>query len=500
MSLLENAEPACPAEIVSPSAAAASAVQGTGHPPHLLSVLMPVYNERRTLRTIIRRVLESPVPIPLELIAVDDGSRDGSAEILRELAAQDPRIRPVFHERNLGKGGAIQTAIRHMSGDIAIVQDADLEYDPAEIPRVIQPILDGKADAVFGSRFLSSDYRRVLYFWHTLGNGLLTWLNNMLCDLNLTDMETCYKAVRADILRQTPLHFRDFALEPELTIRLAQWGIRLYEVPVSYAGRTYVEGKKIGWRDGVRALWAMFRCGFLDTRFTTHDGYYILVAVRNARAFNRWVYRQIAPYIGQRVLEAGCGIGNLTELLLDCDRLVASDFDPFYVEMINRRFSHLENFRTVQMDLAQADHYDRLADEQIDTIICLNVLEHIAADEAVLGHFYRMLPPGGHAIILVPQHPWLYAPVDKVLGHERRYTAEELRDKLDRAGFEVVHQQGFNRLGTLGWYVSGKLLGKQHLSPGQMRMFNRLLPLAKLVEHVPGWPALSTIAVGRKPQ
>ena len=271
-------------------------------------------------------------------------------------------------------------------------------------------------------------------------------------------------------------------------------------MPVSYAGRTYVEGKKIGWRDGLRALWAMFWCRFIDPRFTTHDGYYILVAVRNARAFNRWMYRQIAPFVGQRVLEAGCGIGNLTELLLDSNRLVASDFDPFYVEMIDRRFGHMENFRAVQMDLTRAEDYDRLADEQLDTIICLNVLEHIAPDEAVLDHFYRLLPPGGHAIILVPQHPWLYTPVDKVLGHERRYTAEELRDKLVKAGFEVVHQQGFNRLGTLGWYVSGKLLGKQHLSPGQMRTFNRVLAVAKLVERVPALPALSTIAVGRKPR
>jgi glycosyltransferase involved in cell wall biosynthesis len=470
--------------------------------PHcgtLLSVLMPLYNERRTLRAIVRRVLEVPLPGPMELIVVDDGSTDGSADLLRELAAADPRIRPVFHERNQGKAGAVRTAIRHMTGDVAIVQDADLEYDPADIARVIQPILDGRADAVFGSRFVSGDFRRVLYFWHTLGNGLLTWFNNLLCDLNLTDMETCYKAVRADILRQIPLKCHGFALEPELTVRLAQWGIRLYEVPISYAGRTYVEGKKIHWTDGLHALATMLRCRFLDTRFTTHDGYYILVAVRNASAFNRWMYRQIAPFVGSSVLEAGCGIGNLTELLLDSDRLVASDYDPFYVEMIGRRFGHLENFRSIRMDLTRADDWKKLLGESFDTIICLNVLEHIASDEQVLGHFMRALRPGGHAIILVPQHPWLYTPTDKTLGHERRYTESELREKLERTGFEVVHKQGFNRLGTLGWYVSGKVLGKTDLSPGQMKTFNRILPIAKLVERVPGWPALSIIAVGRKP-
>jgi glycosyltransferase involved in cell wall biosynthesis len=465
----------------------------------LLSVLMPVYNERRTLKTIVGRVLAMSCPIPIELVIVDDGSTDGTVEIIRGLAAGEPRIKAFYHEKNQGKGAALQTAIRQMTGDVAITQDADLEYDPKDIPAVIRPILEGKADAVFGSRFLSSDYRRVLFYWHTLGNGVLTWMTNVLCDQNLTDMETGYKAIRADILRLIPLHSRDFAIEPELTIRLAQWGIRLYEVPVTYAGRTYVEGKKIGWRDGFRAIWAMLRYRFFDARFTTHDGYYILVAVRNARAFNKWMYRQIEPYVGKRVLEAGCGIGNLTELLLESDRLVASDFDTFYVEMIGRRFGHLENFRSVQMDLTRPPDYRRLDGERLDTIICLNVLEHIAPDEEVLKHFYDQLEPGGHAIILVPQHPWLYTPTDKTLGHERRYTEVELGDKLRRAGFEVVHQQGFNRLGTLGWFVSGKILGKEHLSPGQMKMFNRILPAAKLIEHVPGWPALSTIAVGRKP-
>jgi glycosyltransferase involved in cell wall biosynthesis len=471
-----------------------------GRTARLLSVLMPVYNERRTLRTIVGRVLASPMPIPLELIAVDDGSSDGSAEILGELGALDPRVRPVFHRRNLGKGAAIQTAIRSMSGDLAIVQDADLEYDPAEIPRVIQPILDGRADAVFGSRFLNAEYRRVLYYWHSLGNGVLTWLANILCNLNLTDMETCYKAVRADILRQTPLHSRDFAIEPELTVRLAQWGIRLYEVPVSYAGRTYVEGKKVGWWDGLKAIATLLRCRFLDTRFTTNDGYSILVAVGKAQAFNRWMYRRIAPYVGRSVLEAGCGIGNLTELLLDGERLVVSDFDPFYVEMIHRRFGHLENFRALPMDLVRGEDYASLAAAPPDTIICLNVLEHIEADEDVLRHFHRTLQPDGHAIILVPQHPWLYSPTDATLGHVRRYTEAELRAKLTRAGFEVVHQRGFNRLGTLGWYVSGKLLGRARLSACQMKVFNRILPLARLIEHVPAWPALSTIAVGKKPR
>ena len=195
---------------------------------------MPVYNEARTLRTIVGRVLASPVGIPMELVCVDDGSRDGSAEILDGLAAADPRIRVFRQPRNMGKGAAIVAAIGHMRGDIGLIQDADLEYDPADYPALLAPILRGKADAVFGSRFAAAGQRKVLLYWHGVANKGLTWLTNILNDINLTDMETCYKAVRADVLKQTPLHSQRFGIEPELTTKLAHWNIRLYEVPVSY--------------------------------------------------------------------------------------------------------------------------------------------------------------------------------------------------------------------------------------------------------------------------
>jgi glycosyltransferase involved in cell wall biosynthesis len=223
----------------------------------LLSVLMPVYNEARTLRTIVARVLASPVSLPMELICVDDGSRDGSPEILDALAAKDARIRVIRQPRNMGKGRAIRTAIEHMRGDIGLIQDADLEYDPGDYPALIAPILEGKADAVFGSRFASASQRKILLYWHGVANQILTWLTNILNDINLTDMETCYKAVRADVLKQTPLKSDRFGIEPELTTKLAQWNIRLYEVPVSYHGRTVAEGKKIGWKDAVSAVWTL---------------------------------------------------------------------------------------------------------------------------------------------------------------------------------------------------------------------------------------------------
>jgi len=324
-------------------------------------------------------------------------------------------------------------------------------------------------------------------------------MSNVLNDINLTDMETGYKLVRADVLRSIPLTANDFAIEPELTTKLAQWNLRLYEVPISYQGRTYAEGKKIGLKDLFRALWAMVKYRFLAPQFTTHEGFYILQSVRKARGFNRWLVRQVAPYIGKRILEAGSGIGNLSELFLDRERLMCVDSDKFYVDRLQQRFGHLVNVSCQECDLTRADQYGNLGDEDLDTVICINVLEHLEDDCTTLRNFYRVLRPGGHAILLVPAHPWLYTQVDRVLRHYRRYTSAELTSKLEAAGFEVVRCQGFNRLGTVGWYTSGKLLRSRTLSPGQMKLYEWCLPLAKLLEQVPLLPHLSLIAVARKP-
>lgn len=464
-----------------------------------LSVLMPVYNEIRTLRTIVHRVLNAPVEIAIELVIVDDGSTDGSRELIAHLAQDEPRIKHIFHEKNQGKAGAIRTAIKAMTGDLALIQDADLEYNPADYPALLRPMFEGVADAVFGSRFLSGNYRRVLYYWHSLGNRMLTLLTNVLNDINLTDMETGYKLIRADILRMIPLTSNGFALEPEITTKLAKWDVRIYEVPISYQGRTYAEGKKIGLKDLFAALWALFKYRFLSTRFTTHEGFLILQSLRRARGFNRWLYRRISPFVGRRVLEAGSGIGNLTECFLDRERLACVDLDPFYVERLNQRFGHLSNLSFHESDLSQIENSSDLRQARLDTIVCINVLEHIEDDPKVLRNFFQLLRPGGHALLLVPAHRWLYTGVDRALGHFRRYTHEELKTKMQAAGFDIVECRGFNRLGTLGWFVSGKLMKKTTLSAGQMKLYEWLLPIAKLVEKLPLLPHLSVIAVGRKP-
>ena len=230
-----------------------------------LSVVMPVYNEAKTVEPAIRRLRQ--VPLALEIIAVDDGSADGTLDILKRLEAEGLIDRLIVQDRNRGKGAAVRVGIQAATGHAVVVQDADLEYDPIQLPALLAPIQDDLADAVFGSRFTGTP-RRVLYFWHRLGNGMLTLLSNMLTDLNLTDMETCYKMMRTDVAKRLPLRANRFGIEPEVTARLAQAGARIYEVPISYHGRTYAEGKKIGWRDGIAAFWHILRFNLLPPRAT----------------------------------------------------------------------------------------------------------------------------------------------------------------------------------------------------------------------------------------
>jgi glycosyltransferase involved in cell wall biosynthesis len=221
--------------------------------PPCLTVVMPCYNEAGTIREVVKQVLESPYT--QELIVIDDGSTDGTAPILDSLT--DPRIRVLRHERNLGKGAALRWGFTEATAPFVIVQDADLEYDPQEYGEVLQPLLDGRADVVFGSRFLSGRPHRVLYYWHSVGNRMLTTVSNMFTNLNLTDMETCYKAFRREVIQSIDIEEDRFGFEPEVTAKAARGGWRIFEVGISYAGRTYAEGKKIGWRDGIRAFYCI---------------------------------------------------------------------------------------------------------------------------------------------------------------------------------------------------------------------------------------------------
>jgi SAM-dependent methyltransferase len=457
---------------------------------------MPVYNESRTLRTIVRQVLDSPVDCSIELICVDDCSEDDSLEVLQQLAAQDARIQVIAQPKNMGKGKAIRTAIEAMTGDLAIIQDSDLEYDPAEYPRVLDPLLKGKADAVYGSRFAASPERRVLFYWHSLGNRLLTALSNMANDINLTDMETCYKAFKGEVLKNLRLTSDRFGIEPEITARLARSGARIYEVPISYHGRTYAEGKNIGWRDGVHALWLIFKFRFLDTKASIDPGHSTLESLASVPAVSKWMMEQFQPYLGEKVLEAGSGPGNLTKHLIDKKSVVVIDFDQTHVGKVERRFGHLENIAIEQADLQDPSLYDSL-DDDFDSVLCVNVLEHLDQPEVAVEGFHKVLRLGGKVLILVPANQSLYSEADKALGHRRRYDQNSLNRLLTDAGFELKTITRFNRLGVLGWRVN-QLTGRADIAKWQASLFSLMVPFARGLERWTALPGLSLVAVAEK--
>ncbi len=463
-----------------------------------LSVVIPVFNEFNTMGEILSRVLE--VDLPKEVIVVDDCSTDGTREFLKEWEAENDKgskadVRILYQSKNMGKGAALRSGFKEARGDIVIIQDADLEYHPQEYHKLIEPILDGRADVVYGSRFLGTP-RRVLMFRHTLGNRLLTFFSNVCTDLNLTDMETGYKVFKKEMLDHIHLKSDRFGFEPEVTAKIAKMNYRIYEVPISYSGRDYWEGKKINWADGMKAIFSILRYNFFDTA-TEDIVYSTLQRMKRLHRYNAWIFSNFRPFLGRRVLEIGSGIGNITKFLLDRELVVATDVEPKCIDFLKNTFGKYKKFIIEHLDISgtEAECYRSY---RIDSVICLNVLEHIEEDMKSLKTIYNLLEPGGRLLLLVPCHSWLYGSLDKHLGHHRRYGEKELRGKLEITGFRVISMKYFNRIGILGWFLNSKLLRKKRLPSFQLRIYNFLVPFFKLENAFPLPFGTSLLAVAEK--
>jgi len=461
-----------------------------------LSVVMPVFNEAKTVREIVRRVQE--VAIEKEILIVDDGSTDGTREILRGLEGEKG-IRIFLQPTNQGKGAAVSVGFRHALGDVVVVQDADLEYDPQELLKLLAPIAAGHADVVYGSRFLGGGPRRVLYFWHTVGNRFLTLASNMFTNLNLTDMETCYKMFRREVVQSMTIESRRFGIEPEITAKVARRGYRIFEVPIAYYGRTYDEGKKIGWKDAISALGTIVRHSLREAEDPRNVGHVTLARMGKLEPYNHWLADRFRAALGQRVLEIGAGFGNMTRQLTGRELVVASDLDAVALEYLRGTFREDPAVRVASyrfpLDPAGRAEVRAL---KFDTVVCLNVLEHIEDDRATLSDLHAVLEPGGRLVLVVPALARLYGTLDEHLHHFRRYEKAELEEKIRTAGFAVEDCRFLNRPAILGWYINGKILRRRVLPAGQLAAFRLMLPLLRREEKNPPSMGMSLLVIARK--
>lgn len=464
-----------------------------------LSVLIPVYNERRTIREIVRRVLEQDIPgvDGREVIIIDDGSSDGSVEVIRQLHQAHPEtIIPILLEENQGKGNAIRQAIQAANGDIAIIQDADLEYNPADYPTVLSPIISGVADVVYGSRFAEREQRRVLYFRHTLANRFLTFLSNLFTNLNLTDMETCYKAFRVEVAKTIPIRSKRFGIEPELTAKFAKRKLRIFEVPISYHGRTYAEGKKITWTDGVRAFRTIIKFWLIDDMFEGDYGHKDLIDMEAAPKYTEWTLERTRPYVGDLLLEIGSGIGNNVRILMQYTDVIATEIEPVYLQVLRNAYLNTPSVTVRTWDATQPPPPDL---PQPDSILCSNVIEHIQDDQAVVRNADAVLKPGGRMIFIVPRGEKLFSSLDTAIGHVRRYGQGRLTTLFTNLDYEIEELFTLNKIGVIGWWYRGKVAKQQAIGRFGLKVFNVLVPVFKLIDPLLPWKGLSLVIVARKP-
>ncbi len=467
-----------------------------------LSVIIPVFNEINTILEIIKRVQNTP--FEKEIIVVDDGSTDGTQEVLKQVKSGkwlvdsekqeeilkqvnspsilwgegvgEGAIKIILKEKNEGKGSAIREGLKSVTGDIVIIQDADLEYYPDEYRLLIQKIVEGKADVVYGSRFIGT--HRVFYLYHYLGNRILNSIVNIFLNTCLTDLMTGYKVFRRSVFDNIRLESNGFEFEVEITVEVFKQKYRVYEVPVSYAGRTYDEGKKIRWTDFFKCLFWLFKANYRRIE----AGKDTLLKMRLMDKNNEWTYRKIEPFIGNTILELGSGMGTISKFLVKYGRKVfLTDINFEYVEYLKGRFIGNSEVDVYRRDIEKDEM--TFGKTQFDTVIAINILEHIKDDEKVMRNVRALLSRKGRFIIVVPAHKALMSEFDKLLEHQRRYEKDDLKNKLELAGFKICHMEFMNFMSAIGWFFEFKILHKKAMLKHTLVLADKIvIPLVKLLE------------------
>ncbi|MDR2757079.1 MAG: glycosyltransferase [Planctomycetaceae bacterium] len=465
----------------------------------ILSILIPVYNEQAYLERLVERVVAAWLPEGLEkeIIIVNDASKDRTPEVIQKLCERYPMIRSFEQPSNLGKGAAVRRAIEEMTGDFAIIQDADLEYDPQEYHLILKPLLAGYADVVYGSRFASREMRKVLFYHHKIGNYLLTFLSNLVTGLDLTDMETCYKAFRGQVLKSIPLRSNRFGIEPEMTVKIAKRGLSVYEVPISYHGRNYSEGKKINWKDGISAVWTILKYWFLDDYTKESDILQVQNSPDSLRRYYYHIVRYSLPYLGNSILELESHTGLISRLLPQREKLVVSDHREECVRFLENLFDGNAVVTVLSLD-PDSEPEENLPDNEFDSVLYIHGLQKTKNETATLKRIYKMINPGGKALLIVPQHPGLFCELDKTFGYQRRYTKQNLRQLCRETGFHLVKCQSIHVASFFSWLLNGVLFRRNKIGKVQLKILNMMIPFSDLLSFL--LPGGNLFVVAEKPE
>ena len=452
----------------------------------LLSILIPVYNEQAYLVRVVESVIAAPLPDGLsrEIILVDDASTDRTPLVIEEITKKYSDVIRAFRQpKNCGKSAAIRRAIQEMRGDFAIIQDADLEYDPNEYPLILAPLLDGRADVVYGSRFASRETRKVLLYHHKLGNLFLTHLSNFTTGLDLTDMETCYKAFRGDALKSIPLRSNRFGIEPEITAKIAKRGWTVYEVPISYNGRRYSEGKKIGWKDGVSAICIILKYWFLDDSFFDEDSdASSRQRFESSRNYCKSLVKLATPSLGSSVLEIGAGFGSFSRYIPQKERLTLAESDARQLEFLRASYDGNAVVDVARVDLSDPEFsWDATFLGAFDSVACFDRLHELPlTDACALQRAREVLKPNGRLVFAVKARK----KSAKRDASENAFTKDEIVSALSNAGFKAVKVQSFAAAERLFRRSNSKTAPSQlrlklfDMVVGRAQWLNKVLPVA----------------------